>query len=44
MVMQANMGLKRDEIIDYISSVVDCVVQLSRIDGTRVISDIWWPE
>ena len=44
MVMQANLGLKREEIIAYIRSVVDCVVQLSRVDGTRVISDIWWPE
>ena len=44
MVLQANLGLKREEIIAYFRSVVDCVVQLSRVDGTRVISDIWWPE
>lgn len=44
MVLQADLGLRHDEILTYIRSVVDCVVQLRRIDGKRVISDIWWPE
>lgn len=44
MVLQANLGLKRDEILTYIASVIDCVVQLSRVNGKRVISEIWWPE
>lgn len=44
MVLQANLGLKREEILAYIGSVVDCVVQLGRVDGRRVVSDIWWPE
>lgn len=44
MVLQANLGLKREEILTYIRNVVDCVVQLKRIDGKRVLSDIWWPE
>lgn len=44
MVLQANLGLKREEILAYIGSVVDCVVQLNRINGRRVVSDIWWPE
>ena len=44
MVLQANLGLKREEILAYIRSVIDCVVQLKRVDGCRVVSDIWWPE
>ena len=44
MVLQAGLGLKRTEILAYIGSVVDCVIQLKRIDGKRVVSDIWWPE
>lgn len=44
MVLQANLGLKREEILAYIRSVIDCVVQLKRIYGKRVVSDIWWPE
>lgn len=44
MVLQANLGLKREEILAYIGSVVDCVVQLKRVDGRRIVSDIWWPE
>lgn len=44
MVMQASLGLKREEIIAYINSVIDCVVQLTRIDGRRAVSEIWWPK
>lgn len=44
MVLQANLGLNRDEIADYIRSIVDCVIQLKRIDGVRQVTEIWWPE
>ena len=44
MVLQADLGLNRDEILEYIRSIVDCVIQLRRVDGVRKISEIWWPE
>lgn len=43
MVMQANLGLQNDQIMDYIRSIVDVVVQLKRIGGKRIISEIWYP-
>lgn len=43
MVMQANLGLQNDQIMDYIRSIVDVVVQLKRIDGKRIISEVWYP-
>lgn len=44
MVLQANLGLRQDEIRSYIGAVIDCVIQLRRVGGKRVISEIWWPE
>lgn len=44
MVMQANLGLKREEIMQYIRSIVDVVIQLKRIGGQRVVSEIWYPQ
>ncbi len=44
MVMQSDMKLERDAILTYIKSVIDIVIQLKRVDGKRVISEIWWPE
>lgn len=43
MVMQANLGLQNDQIMDYIRSIVDVVVQLKRIGGKRIISEVWYP-
>ncbi|MFH1159248.1 MAG: P-type DNA transfer ATPase VirB11 [Pseudomonadota bacterium] len=43
MVMQANLGLRHDQVMDYIRSIVDIVVQLKRTGGKRVISEVWYP-
>ncbi len=43
MVMQANLGLRHDQVMDYIRSIVDIVIQLKRIGGKRVISEVWYP-
>jgi len=43
MVMQANLGLRHDQVMDYIKSVVDIVIQLKRVGGKRVISEVWYP-
>lgn len=43
MVMQAGLGLKREEIMAYIRSIIDIVIQLGRTGGTRRVSDIWFP-
>lgn len=40
MVMQAGLGLSRQDTIAYACSVIDVIVQLSRIDGHRGISAI----
>jgi len=40
MVMQSGLGLSRQDTIDYISSLVDIVVQLSRAGGRRRIAAI----
>lgn len=42
MVMQANLGLKREEIMAYIRSIIDIVIQLKRTGGRRCVSDIWF--
>ncbi len=43
MVMQANLGLRRDEILAYIRSVVEVVVQLTRLpNGERIVSEIYF--
>ena len=43
MVMQAGLGLGHAEIMSYVTSIVDVVVQLRRIGGKRVVSEIWFP-
>ena len=43
MVMQAGANLTHDQIIAYISSIVDVVIQLKRIGGKRLVSDIYYP-
>ncbi|CAN5444594.1 P-type DNA transfer ATPase VirB11 [soil metagenome] len=40
LVLQAGLPLSRTEIVDYVRSVIDVFVQLSRRDGHRVISEI----
>lgn len=43
MVMQANLGLDHYQIMAYIRSIVDIVVQMKREGGKRYISEIWYP-
>ncbi|HOO50968.1 MAG TPA: P-type DNA transfer ATPase VirB11 [Alphaproteobacteria bacterium] len=43
MVLQANLGLTHDQIMTYISSIIDVVIQLKRVGGKRMISEIWYP-
>lgn len=43
MVMQAGLGLTHDQIKTYISSIIDVVIQLKRIGGKRIISEVWYP-
>jgi len=43
MVMQANMGLERSQILKYVRSIIPIVVQLKRDgQGRRVISEIYY--
>lgn len=43
MVMQANLGLSHDQVMDYIRSIIDIVIQLKRDGGRRFISEVWYP-
>jgi type IV secretion system protein VirB11 len=40
MVLQANLGLTRDEIKDYVANMIDVVIQLKREGSRRYISAI----
>lgn len=41
MVLQAGLGLRRPEILEYIRSVIDVVVQVSRTaEGRRVVTEV----
>lgn len=42
MVMQAGLGLKRDEIITYIKSVVPIIIQQRKIGGWRGTSEVYF--
>lgn len=45
MIMQANLGLKREEIKEYVSAVINVVVQLKRgAKGKRYVSEIYFKE
>ena len=44
MVQQADIKMTNEQILGYINSVVDIVVQIKREGGKRYISDIWYPE
>jgi len=43
MVMQAGLGLQHEQIMHYIRSIVDIVIQMKKTGGRRVISEIWYP-
>lgn len=43
MVMQAGLGLTHDQIKTYISNIVDIVIQLKRVGGQRIVSEVWYP-
>jgi len=42
MVTQAGLGLQRSEILDYIRSVVEVIIQLKRVNGKRIVSEIYF--
>ncbi|MAZ77292.1 MAG: P-type DNA transfer ATPase VirB11 [Legionellaceae bacterium] len=42
MVLQAGMGLGREEIMAYVKSVVEVVIQLKRVGGKRIVSEIYF--
>ncbi len=45
MIMQANLGLKREEIKEYVNTIVNVVVQLKRgAGGKRFVSEIYFKE
>lgn len=43
MVMQAGLGLSQNHVREYITSIIDIVIQLKRIGGKRIVSEIWYP-
>ncbi|PZQ45466.1 MAG: P-type DNA transfer ATPase VirB11 [Micavibrio aeruginosavorus] len=43
MVMQANLGIPSEQVKAQIRSTIDIIIQLRRIGGKRVISEIWYP-
>jgi type IV secretion system protein VirB11 len=40
MTLQAGLTLTRSDVIEYAKSVIDVIVQLSRIQGRRVVSSV----
>ena len=40
MVLQTHANIGRDEVMSYARSVIDIIVQLSRRDGRRVVSQV----
>ncbi|MCI5049711.1 MAG: P-type DNA transfer ATPase VirB11 [Rickettsiales bacterium] len=45
MIMQANLGLKREEIKDYVEQIVNVIVQLKRgAKGKRYVSEVYFKE
>ena len=43
MVMQAGLGLTQEHTHSYIKSIIDIVIQLKRVGGKRIVSEIWYP-
>ncbi len=44
MVMQAGYSLTHKQIMDYTRSIVDVVIQLKRVGGKRIVSEILYPK
>ncbi|MDH5723004.1 MAG: P-type DNA transfer ATPase VirB11 [Alphaproteobacteria bacterium] len=44
MVMQSGHNLTHDQIMSYIRSIIDVVIQLKRVGGKRIVSEIWYPK
>jgi len=44
MVMQADLGMEHAQIMSYIKSIIDVIIQWRRIGGKREISGIWFKE
>lgn len=44
MVQQGDFKMNQEQILEYISSIVDVVIQLKRVDGKRIVSHIWYPD
>jgi type IV secretion system protein VirB11 len=42
MVMQAGLGLRRDEIVGYIKSVLPIVIQQTKVGGWRGTSTVYF--
>jgi type IV secretion system protein VirB11 len=42
MVMQAGLGLRKDEIIGYVKTVLPIIIQQNRIGGWRGTSEVWF--
>jgi len=42
MVLQARLGMHRDDVLSYVSSVVDVIVQLDRRGGKRSVRQVDW--
>jgi type IV secretion system protein VirB11 len=40
MIMQSGIGLGRREILDYVAASVEVAVQLNRVEGKRVVSEV----
>lgn len=44
MVLQANLGMERPQILEYIRSIIPIVVQLKRKRGRRFVSELYYQE
>lgn len=42
LVLQSHVGLRRDEIVAYVHSAVDIIVQLNRVNGDRRVTSLRW--
>jgi type IV secretion system protein VirB11 len=42
MVQQGDIKMTQEQILAYINSIVDIIIQLSRVDGKRIVSRIWY--
>lgn len=44
MVQQGDFKMNQEQILQYIASIVDIVIQLKRAEGKRIVSHIWYPD